>query len=1438
MKKIKLKFLPLVAAIIGFLVAGVLQLTKATGTYAETVISSISLSSQTASVVEGDLPDFAITNGTEHTTVDTNPSNTNWHYWGSGDSSWQGFGNDTPVAVADGTTHYGLRILLETNDNDFIFTPTVSEYSITFNGESYTNVGHTQVSVNSSHSIIVFIDLGVAEASQPVVMTTIDFHVLHNGIGGTYSVSYTTEDADEQASMNTPLNSSRNFLYAAIDEPVVLTATPAVDYSFLGWYRGDANVGQGQSYITNDLMTTNTFYEFTPSGNQYFAPKFVLSSNVASITVDPNGGNELDPTVFYGEKGQGIYEVLMSSGIRPTHPTANMLLTGICRDPQCNTEVEQEDLLTEDIIVYLKWELGVPVTFTYNLNYYNNPAQDESSVTAYVGHTVDLMNPEPVDNNHVFGGWFKAPDGDERWERNMLVEGPTKVYAHWREILTSMSFTLDAPNIGDVITTSYDEFFERDMPNIAPNAVSAEEDKYQVVMPVWVQGTCKGGSNACEQLFTGTIQASTTYYAMIDIHATDGYAINNDTLDNITVNGSAPDEYFPVFGDMDTRIVVAVTTPAVQTYTLTYDTQGGDAIPADTEEAGTIIQLPTPVKGETAFDHWEERDQQGQAIASYNAEDNYEFTHNATLIAVWNEGGENPTNYNVSFESGEGTGTMSSIPKNDGDELTFPDSTFEAPSNKKFSYWKDTGSDFEWYKPGESIEIHSNRSFIAIYIDEDKIDELRATISEPTAGSAMITTINPAGEHYTVEVVKWYEGGTAEDPGTEITNMSSTYQANTTYVLRARFTPDDGYSYIAPIWLFVNDRRAVWMSSTSTTVDATIAFEVGSAPAPSTYTVSFNAGGGSGTMQSITKDPGQTLELPLCDFEPPAQNKVFDKWDVENVGFKYPNEQITVNANTTVTAVWRNWNLKYKYQAVKAETQNITVRYQTDIPALIAEKKAEFEEGMGNSTLFDTTPLFSNTEPYKYAENGYVDQGLGELICVDGNDEIIEDDKCHSHGYDQGLLQNYNYTEVNVTRSATVSVDFNSNGGSNVLSQEVTALSTATEPQNVTREGYELAGWSKDEQIINENTGEIAAGKSYFNFSTQLDSDITLVANWKKIHTVSFNDGGILRDDLKPVSQNVVAGNPIATPKDVDGFDIRDYYNDYQFEGYFLDSGFQTAYTNQPIIATTTLYMKWHDIYTDFTNITSVNLTVTTPIVGTEITMTDPNTYTTQSPQPTVTLPENVAYELNGQQYSNWYVSNDFSSGYFTGTLVKNNTYYVAVHLGAIDSSTTVFARNVAITVNGQAITAADIYNDLDNIVFFVPVQPSLVEYEILEGEGQTHDKAQNVNDGLTVRGSGELSKLESVAVDNTVISEEYYEESEGSTIVTLLPNYLNTLAVGTHTLTINWTNGSASTEFTITDPNANPVTADTITIWNTVFVISLATLAVSVVGVKKAYKK
>ena len=91
---------------------------------------------------------------------------------------------------------------------------------------------------------------------------------------------------------------------------------------------------------------------------------------------------------------------------------------------------------------------------------------------------------------------------------------------------------------------------------------------------------------------------------------------------------------------------------------------------------------------------------------------------------------------------------------------------------------------------------------------------------------------------------------------------------------------------------------------------------------------------------------------------------------------------------------------------------------------------------------------------------------------------------------------------------------------------------------------------------------------------------------------------------------------------------------------------------------------------------------------------------------------------------------------------------------------------------------------------------PESVDYDILDGANSSW--TQNSDGSLSIRGSGAFSKFVGVKVDGTPVDGKNYTVKEGSTIITLKADYLNTLSVGTHTFKILWTDGSASTTFAL----------------------------------------
>ena len=106
---------------------------------------------------------------------------------------------------------------------------------------------------------------------------------------------------------------------------------------------------------------------------------------------------------------------------------------------------------------------------------------------------------------------------------------------------------------------------------------------------------------------------------------------------------------------------------------------------------------------------------------------------------------------------------------------------------------------------------------------------------------------------------------------------------------------------------------------------------------------------------------------------------------------------------------------------------------------------------------------------------------------------------------------------------------------------------------------------------------------------------------------------------------------------------------------------------------------------------------------------------------------------------------------------------------------------------------------------------------EIIKGKGQSIVAGENKE--LSFTSNAAFSDFIRVELDGKTLDEKYYTVKEGSTIVTLKADYVATLSVGVHTISIVSTNGTATTTFTInakeavnddkTKPAADNDTAD-----------------------------
>ena len=164
-----------------------------------------------------------------------------------------------------------------------------------------------------------------------------------------------------------------------------------------------------------------------------------------------------------------------------------------------------------------------------------------------------------------------------------------------------------------------------------------------------------------------------------------------------------------------------------------------------------------------------------------------------------------------------------------------------------------------------------------------------------TANSSYVWMVSP--EHK-IEGPAGYTVAFDANGGTG--NMASVNNVSGNYTLPPNgFTPPANKQF--KCWS-VNGNEKNPFESISVTADVTVK-AVWKDIVTTSYTVSFNSNGGSGSMASVTNAPS-LYTLPDNGFTPPA-NQQFKCWAVGAQNDEYdPGDQITITADVTVKAVW------------------------------------------------------------------------------------------------------------------------------------------------------------------------------------------------------------------------------------------------------------------------------------------------------------------------------------------------------------------------------------------------------------------------------------------------------------------------------------------------------------------------------------------------------
>ena len=170
-----------------------------------------------------------------------------------------------------------------------------------------------------------------------------------------------------------------------------------------------------------------------------------------------------------------------------------------------------------------------------------------------------------------------------------------------------------------------------------------------------------------------------------------------------------------------------------------------------------------------------------------------------------------------------------------------------------------------------------------------------------------------------------------------------------------------------------------------------------------------------------------------------------------------------------------------------------------------------------------------------------------------------------------------------------------------------------------------------------------------------------------------------------------------------------------------------------------------------------------------------------------------------------------------------------------LDDHTLEFEDPIRVTYDKEAGGIVLLLNNIGTYVIYDDIS---IDYKFLD---DTENPTYNLKKGeeLTLRINADFSKFLAVYMDGKLVDSKNYKAKSGSTIITFSKEYMNTLAVGTHKVKVDFTDGEANTEITITNKNSvlenviSPQTGDKIIKYVTLSFVSLLGI-VGVIYLKK----
>ena len=308
-----------------------------------------------------------------------------------------------------------------------------------------------------------------------------------------------------------------------------------------------------------------------------------------------------------------------------------------------------------------------------------------------------------------------------------------------------------------------------------------------------------------------------------------------------------------------------VTPPAPTEFIVTFDGNGGTGSmePVTVEEGSRYV---LPACGFTAPDGQEFKAWEIGGI-EYNAGDDYVVLGNTEIKALWKDSAVIPTTFTITFNANGGTGSMEPVTVEEGSRYVLPACGFTAPDGQEFKAWEIGGIE---YNAGDDYVVLGNTEIKALWKDSAVIPTTFTITFNANGGTGSMEPVTvEEGSRYVLPACGFTAPDGQEFKAWEIGGIE--YNAGDDYVVLGN-----------------TEIKALWKDS---------------AVIPTTFTITFNANGGTGSMEPVTVEEGSRYPLPACGFIPPV-NMQFSGWALSADGSVIADGAIMVTSNITLYAIW------------------------------------------------------------------------------------------------------------------------------------------------------------------------------------------------------------------------------------------------------------------------------------------------------------------------------------------------------------------------------------------------------------------------------------------------------------------------------------------------------------------------------------------------------